>query len=111
MSQMTKPAIRNAVTKAATGARALTNGETVVRGVSSNRMGRPLRLRHTQHFEADGFPGPLGNRLERAQPALMDDRHTVGDLEEFVEILTDHHDRAALAGEIHQGLADQACSP
>ena len=46
ISQMTKPAMRNAVMKAATGASARIAGETRWRGVSSNRMDASGSLRN-----------------------------------------------------------------
>ena len=35
-------------------------------------------------------------RSERAQMAVVDHRDAVGDFEQFVEVLADDHDRAAL---------------
>ena len=39
---------------------------------------------------------------------VVDDGHPVGDLEQLVEVLADHHDGAALAGEVDESLADEA---
>src|SRR4028119_422419 len=108
MSQITKPAMRKAVTKAATGASARMTGETTVRGVSSNRSDAACRVDDAQHLQAHGLPGPFPDGPERAQAAVVDDRHPVGQLEKLVQVLADHHDGAALAGKIDQGLADQA---
>src|SRR3712207_135343 len=107
MSQMTKPAIRKAVMKAATGASARMTGDTVGRGVSSNRMNASLDLGDAEHFEADRLPGPFADRFQRAQLALMDDGHPVRHLEQLVEILTDDHNGTARAGEIDERLADE----
>src|SRR5919112_608851 len=108
ISQITKPAMRKAVTKAATGASARMTGETLARGVSSKRMSAPLGLYDTEHFEADGFLGPFADRLQRAQMPLMDDGHPVRHLEQLVEVLTDDDDGAARPGEVDQSLADQS---
>src|SRR5919112_3595109 len=100
MSQITKPAMRKAVMKAATGASARMTGETTVRGVSSKRMDASFPGDDdAQHFQAHGLLGPFPDGPERAQPAVVNDGHPVGHLEKLVQVLADHHYRAALAGE------------
>src|SRR3954454_8928551 len=97
--------------KAATEARARIPGATFWRGRSSSRMDRTLSVGDAQHFEADGFTGPLGGRPERAEAPIVNDRHPIRDLVQFVEVLADDHDATALPGHVDEGLADQAGRP
>ena len=93
---MTKPAIRKAVTKAATGASARADARHLgARRRSSNRMIGLTRFAATpDHFEPDRFLRPFGDRLRAGSSSpLMDDRHAVGDLEQLVEILADRRRR------------------
>ncbi len=64
-------------------------------------------LRGAEHFEPHRFLCPFRNGLQRAQLSLMDDRHAIGDFEEFVQILADDDNRAAGRREVDQRLADQ----
>ena len=110
MSQITKPAIRNAVMKAATGASARITGETMARGVSSNRMDASLRLAATPSISRPiGLPGPFRRRASTGSSVpwwITAMRSAISNSSSRSWLTT----TTALPSrrEIHQRLADQA---
>ena len=62
------------------------------------------------HHQADLVDPERGDVARGRQPALVDDAEPVGELEQLVEILRDHHHGRALGGEIDQLLPDRGGS-
>src|SRR6478609_10023539 len=61
---------------------------------------RRLRAMDAAHHQADLIDAEAGDGARHRQPAFVDDAEPVGEFEQLVEILRDHHHGRALGGEV-----------